>query len=86
MKTAVEWLAEELRVQFGFAFSNNILEQAIELEKQQIIDCGNSCAIQQVIHNRKVDLMNLEQLEEFALEENLTFGEQYYNEIFKNEK
>lgn len=36
--TAVEWLTEKLRVEFGFAFSNNILEQAKEIEKQQIVD------------------------------------------------
>ncbi len=36
--TAVEWLTEKLRIEFGFVFSNNILEQAKEMEKQQIID------------------------------------------------
>ena len=39
-QTAVEWLAEKLRVEFGFLFSNNILEQAKEIEKQQIIDAA----------------------------------------------
>jgi len=37
-KTAVEWLTEKLRIEFGFVFSNNIFEQAKEMEKQQIID------------------------------------------------
>ena len=41
MKTAVEWLTEKLRIEFGFAFSNNILEQAKEMEKKQIIDAWN---------------------------------------------
>ena len=35
-KTAVEWLAEKLRIEFGFAFSNNILEQAKEMEEQDL--------------------------------------------------
>ena len=39
--TAVEWLAEKLRIEFGFAFSNNILEQAKKIEKQQIIEAFN---------------------------------------------
>ncbi len=34
--TAVEWLTEKLWVEFGFAFSDNILEQAKEMEKKQI--------------------------------------------------
>jgi len=37
-QTSIEWLTEKLRIEFGFVFSNNILEQAIEMEKQQIID------------------------------------------------
>jgi hypothetical protein len=36
--TAVEWLTEKLRTEFGFAFSNNILEEANEIEKKHIID------------------------------------------------
>jgi len=37
-QTAVEWLTEKLRIEFGFAFSNNILEQAKAMEKEQIED------------------------------------------------
>lgn len=88
-QTAVEWLYNNLKshfehdgdllevVQFSF-------EQAKDMERQQLIDCGNSCALNQVIHNRKLDLMNLQQLEEFVQEEHLTFREEYFNETFKN--
>jgi hypothetical protein len=37
-QTAVEWLYEKLWKEFNFSFSNNILEQAKEMEKQQIIN------------------------------------------------
>jgi hypothetical protein len=37
--TVVEWLTEKLRIEFGFAFSNNILEQAKEMEKKQLQEC-----------------------------------------------
>jgi len=37
-QTAVEWLTEKLRIEFGFGFSNNIFEQAKEMEKEQIKD------------------------------------------------
>ena len=83
-QTAVEWFIEQL-----FELRNptlnqiELIEQAKDMERQQLIDCGNSCAFKQLIHNRKVDLMNLEQLEDFAEEEHLTFGEQYFNENFK---
>jgi hypothetical protein len=36
-QSAVEWLYEKLWKEFNFSFSNNILEQAKETEKQQII-------------------------------------------------
>jgi hypothetical protein len=36
-QTAVEWLYEELWKQTDFSLPNNILEQAKELEKQQIM-------------------------------------------------
>ncbi len=37
-QTAVEWLREKLWKEFNFSFSDNILEQAKEMEKQEIID------------------------------------------------
>ena len=88
-QTAVEWLESKLS-EFETIYDNlpsglyEYVNQAKEMEKQQIIDCGNSCALKQAIHNRKIDLMNLKQLEEFSKEENIAFGEQYYNETFKN--
>ena len=52
--TAVEWLKEKLRIEFGFAFSNNILEQAKEMEKQQIIDAYSEGDINGIMENRKM--------------------------------
>ena len=37
-QTAVEWLREKLWKEYGFEFSNNTLEQAKEMEKQQICE------------------------------------------------
>ena len=34
-QTAVEWLREKLWKEFNFSFSDNILEQAKEMEKEQ---------------------------------------------------
>ena len=35
-QTAVEWLREKLWKEYGFEFSNNTLEQAKEMEKQNL--------------------------------------------------
>jgi hypothetical protein len=48
--TAVEWLKEKLRIEFGFAFSNNILEQAKEMEEQQKIAYKISTPLGHVAH------------------------------------
>ena len=37
-QTAVEWLKEKLWKEFNFSFSDNILEQAKEMHKQEIIN------------------------------------------------
>ena len=43
-QTAVEWLREKLWKEFNFSFSDNILEQAKEMEREQIIDFGYDIA------------------------------------------
>jgi hypothetical protein len=81
-QTAVEWLYETLWKQTDFSLPNNILEQAKEMEKHQIIDCGNTCAIIQHIHIEKVNKMTMDEMLEFANTQTVTIGEEYYNETF----
>ena len=37
-QTAVEWLRDKLFNEFSFSFSDNIFEQAKQMEKEQITD------------------------------------------------
>jgi hypothetical protein len=84
-QTAVEWLQEQLKIN-NYLSENAywLIDKAKEMEKQQIIDAGNSCALMQHIHNDKINKMTETEIRQFAEEEHLTFGEQYYNETFKN--
>jgi len=71
MTTPIEWLTEKLRIEFGFLFSNNILEQAKEIEKQQIelaFLTGKRNGIQICQYNS-----NHKEIK----------AEEYYNETFK---
>ena len=83
-QTAVEWLIEQL-----FELRNptlnqiEIMKQAKEMEREQLIDCGNSCAMRQHIHIERINDMTMEQLIECSKEETLTFGEEYYNQTYK---
>jgi hypothetical protein len=71
-QTATEWLREKLQLEFGFIFSDNILEQAKEIEKEQIKSAFT-----------KGDLF----AEDYFYPEkpNVDCSENYYNETFKSE-
>lgn len=62
----------------------NDKERLLEKERQQLIDAGNSCAMKQYLHERKVSEMTNDELSKFVETITCTFGEDYYNETFKN--
>jgi hypothetical protein len=72
-QTAVEWLVEQLApsVSLQQKYIDELLEQAKEMEKQQIIDAYGV----KVKHS----------IEQGTTVYTKTFGEQYYNETFKSE-
>ena len=73
MKTAVEWLVEQIENKNGKEFNSyfqEFIEQAKEMEKEQIIDAWNKRG------------MNI--VPRYFLEENIE-GEEYYNRTFKSE-
>ena len=76
-QTAVEWLVEKLITEFRFSFSDNILEQAKEMEKQQIIDAYNNC-IKDRYNNALVDMGFKEKSEKCY-----NTGKEYYKEKYE---
>ena len=89
MKTAVEYLVEQMLVcryinkkQYDNCKSW-LLQEAKEMEKEQIIKAGNSCALKQHLHNDRINKMTESELRKFAEEDALTFGEEFYNETYK---
>jgi hypothetical protein len=67
--TAVEWLAKELLREHPIQTNYDVIQQALEMEKQQIIDA----------YGVKVN----HSIEQGTTVYTRTFGEQYYNEKFK---
>jgi hypothetical protein len=74
-KTAVEWLVNEIAEKYNFRFATYYgqeIQQAIEMEKQQIIDAyaeaENNC--EWLIEEHKWQRFH---------------SEQYYNKTFKNQ-
>lgn len=66
-QTAVEWLTDKLFYELQFVFSNNILEEAKEIERQQIIEAHG---------NKKVKSAGVSNCIETKT------GERYYNETY----
>lgn len=68
-QTATEWLREKLWIEFKFSFSDNIMKQAKEIEKNQIIEA----------HGDK-----LKKSKDSGNYEYWFTGKDYYNKNFKN--
>ena len=83
--TAVEWLVEELGAYLPNSIKEvqSLIEQAKDIEREQLIDCGNTCALLQHINEDRVSQMSIEEVEKLAEEDSITVGEQYYSEKFK---
>jgi hypothetical protein len=80
MKTAVDWYSEQLKDKLGQIVINQnwqlfdeIIEQAKEMEKEQIMRTAWHCHIEGVKQCSKTS------------QEYIQYGEQYYNETFKNQ-
>ena len=74
-QTAVEWLADNIHYLHSTKW-NDILQQAKEMEKQQIIDARND------MQKSCIELAN--KINPHLFEFDKKDGEQYYNQTFKN--
>jgi hypothetical protein len=70
--TAVEWLLKELDINPKATILKDLIEQAKEMEKEQIIDACNQT--------------EFEDVDGMGIHDTITKGEEYYNETFKTKK
>jgi hypothetical protein len=83
-QTAVEWLVKQFESYDSYQIEllHNEINKAKEMEKEQIIEAGNSCALKQYLHINKINKMSESEIRQFAEEEHLNFGEKHYKETF----
>jgi hypothetical protein len=77
-QTAVEWLAEQINgldTAVSLNYFKQKVEQAKEMEKQQIIDASNESYLNSELIKRSVKNKKV-----------FSVGEQYYNETFKQQE
>ena len=97
-KTAVEWLEQHIKELetklFNFEVSplesptirEGLYKQAKQMEKEQIIDAGNACSIKSMVHREKLDKMSEDELRNSLVEDTISYGEEYYNQTYNQNK
>lgn len=93
MKTAIEWLYNELSKNNTSTDSVierinkelSIWEQAKQMEKEQIIEAGNACGLKAIVYHQKLSEMSKDELIGEMVEDGMSHGEEYYNQTYKPE-
>ena len=88
-ETAIEWLIRMLYSPACVGFisgrrviPHEIIKQALEKEKEQIIDAGNACSIKTIVHRENLDKMSEDELRNSLVEDTISHGEDYYNQTY----
>ena len=58
----------------------------LEKEKEQIIEAGNVCSIKTIVHKEKLDEMSENELRDSLVEDTISYGEEYYNQTYNQNK
>ena len=63
-----------------------VAERLLEKEKEQIIDAGNACSIKTIVHRENLDKMSEDELRDSLVEDTISYGEEYYNQTYNQNK
>ena len=92
-ETAIEWLIRMLYSPACVGFisgrrviPHEIIKQALEKEKEQIIEASNNVALKSMVHREKLDKMSEDELRDSLVEDTISYGEEYYNQTFNQNK
>ena len=58
----------------------------LEKEKEQIIEASNNGALKSMVHREKLDKMSEDELRDSLVEDTISYGEEYYNQTFNQNK
>lgn len=92
MKTAmqelIDWIKEH-RDNDKILMQQHVIAkgyQLLEKEKEQIIEAGNSCGLKAVLYKDEVEKMSVDELNTEIDKNGMTFGEEYYNQTYNQNK
>jgi hypothetical protein len=63
-----------------------VAENLLEKEKEQIIDAGNGGFLINFLHKEKIAKMSEDELRDSLLEDTISYGEEYYNQTYNQNK
>jgi hypothetical protein len=86
MTQFLEWLENSSNVKDDILNWELVKENALEKEKEQIIDAGNACSIKTIVHREKLDEMSEDELRDSLVEDTISHGEDYYNQTYNQNK
>ena len=92
MKTAmqelIDWIKEH-RDNDKILMQQHVIAKGYELlekEKEQIIDAGNGGFLINFLHREKLAKMSDDELRDSLVENTISYGEQYYNQTYNQNK
>jgi hypothetical protein len=85
MKTAMQELIDKLSNSIKFEYRNELVN-LLKKEKEQIIEAGNACSIKTMVHREKLDKMSEDELRNSLVEDTISYGEEYYNQTYNQNK
>jgi len=64
----------------------DLIESSLEKEKEQIIDAGNGGVLINFLHREKIAKMSDDELRVSLVEDTISYGEQYFNQTYNQNK
>lgn len=92
MRTAMQELIthlEMLKSRVDMVDVDSLIEYAtnsLEKEKEQIIDAGNGGVLINFLHREKIAKMSDDELRVSLVEDTISYGEQYFNQTYNQNK
>jgi len=90
MKTAMQELKDWANQYKGQMISaDQVVLQAhkfLEKEKEQIIQAANNGALKSIVHKEKLDKMSEDELRDSLVEDTISYGDEYYNQTYNQNK
>ena len=99
MKTAMQELIDEMDIIKGQLWQEGLKDKStmisdmikkavdkLEKEKEQIIYAGNACSLKTIVYREKIDKMSKDELRSSLVEDTISYGEEYYNQTYNQNK